>query len=112
MNYNNVNCKIFDKPSVDNFDIISQILPPLSLKFPNNSYDEEKDDKDSNNVIEIRNGKYIRGLMDKGVLGGASKGLIQRIFNDFGFQSALKFIDNIQNILTDYMKTSSYSVWY
>ena len=43
--------------------------------------------------------------MDKGV-----KHLIHSIFNDFGFQSSSDFIDGLQNIVTEYMKTSSFSV--
>ena len=29
--------------------------------------------------LEIQNGKYIRGQLDKGVLGSSSKGLLHRI---------------------------------
>ena len=39
-----------------------------------------------------------------------SKGLIQSIFNDFGFNSSADFIDNLQNIVNYYMMISSYSV--
>ena len=39
-----------------------------------------------------------------------SKGLIQTIFNDFGIYSIADFIDNLQDIVTEYMKLSSYSV--
>ena len=48
--------------------------------------------------------------MDKAALGSGSKGIIQSIFNDFGFEAAAEFINNLQNIVTDYMKSSSYSV--
>ena len=34
---------------------------------------------------QIINGKYIRGQIDKRVMGGGSKCLIQSIFNDFIF---------------------------
>ena len=43
-------------------------------------------------------------------MGAPSKGLIQSIFNDFGHNAAADFIDNLQNIVTRYMKSSSYSV--
>jgi DNA-directed RNA polymerase II subunit RPB1 len=43
-------------------------------------------------------------------LGAGSKGLLHSIFNDFGYKKAEEFIDNLQNMVTDYMKTSSYSV--
>ena len=36
--------------------------------------------------------------------------MIQTIFNDFGFKASRDFINNLQNIITDYMKLSAYSV--
>ena len=50
------------------------------------------------------NGEYKRGQLDKGSLGKGSKGLIQSIFNDFSFKDSADFIDNIQSIVTEYMK--------
>lgn len=82
---------------VSNFDILSQILPPMSLK----------------NKIEVVNGRYVGGQMDKGSLGGSkenTKGLIQRICNDFGNMAASNFVDDIQNIVTEYLCTTSFSV--
>ncbi len=96
---------------ISSFDVLSQILSPLSLKYKNKAFNDEKDDfSKSNNVLEIRNGKFIRGQLDKGVLGGGTKGLIQRTCNEFGNMNASRFIDDLQNIVTDYMKTSSFSV--
>jgi DNA-directed RNA polymerase II subunit RPB1 len=79
---------------VTNYDILSQIMPPLSVK----------------GKVEIKNGKYIRGQMDKGVLGGRSRGLLQRICNEFGNMASSKFIDDLQNIITEYMKSAGFSV--
>ena len=48
---------------ITNFDIISQIMPPLSMKYKTKEFKDDKDDvKTSNAVVEIKNGKYIRGL--------------------------------------------------
>ena len=74
MNFNNVDQRLFDNYKetdlISSFQIISQILPPLSAKFPNKKFDEDTDDRStSNNIIEIINGQYVRGQMDKGVLG-------------------------------------------
>ena len=112
MSYNNVNIDSFRDPktNISSFQILSQILPPMSAHFPNSQLDETENRKTSNNIIEIRDGVYLRGQMDKGVLGAASKGLIQSIFNDFGFKASGNFINNLQNIITDYMKLSAYSV--
>ena len=92
---------------VSNFEILSQILPPLTLKVKNKQYEQ---DPVENNVVEIINGKYIRGQMDKGILGSGTKGLIHRVCNDFGNMASSQFIDDIQNIVTEYMKQSAFSV--
>jgi DNA-directed RNA polymerase II subunit RPB1 len=100
MMFNGVNEKqlrsnIEKEGGISNFDILSQIMPPLSMKFKK---------------VEIRNGQYIKGQMDKGVLGARTKGLLQRVCNDFGNMASAKFIDDLQNIVTEYMKTAGFSV--
>ena len=103
--------KLKDKETLDSFELLSHILPPLSCKFANGGYKAGVDNnKTTNNIIEIRNGKMIRGQFDKKSLGTTSKGLIQTIFNDFGYKASADFIDDLQDIVTEYMKLSSYSV--
>jgi DNA-directed RNA polymerase II subunit RPB1 len=80
---------------VSNFELLSQILPPMSLK---------------NKGVEVVNGRYVQGQMDKKTLGGGSTGLIQRICNDFGNSSASNFVDDIQNVVTEYLCTAGFSV--
>ena len=96
---------------ITSFDIITQIMLPLSMKYKTKAFKDDKDDmKTSNAVLEIRNGKYIRGQMDKGVLGAGTKGLLHRTCNDFGNMASSKFIDDLQNVVTEYMKSSAFSV--
>ena len=103
--------KLKDKETLNSFELLSHILPPLSCKFANGGYKADVDNnKTTNNIIEIRNGKMIRGQFDKKSLGTTSKGLIQTIFNDFGYKASADFIDDLQDIVTEYMKLSSYSV--
>jgi len=114
MMFKRVNPFVKDKKSNDrisNFEIMSQILPPISLKVKNKQFngDTEKSES-SNNIIEIINGKYIRGQMDKGILGSGTKGLIHRVCNDYGNMASAEFVDDIQNIVTEYMKQSAFSV--
>ena len=101
-----------DKKSqeISNFTILSQIMPPLTVKHKTGRFDDKEDYKTSNNVLEIVNGEYIRGQMGKDIFGDGSSGLIQRICNDFGNSESADFIDNIQNIVTEYMKSSAFSV--
>ena len=114
MMFNRINPTTLKKKSnerVSNFEILSQIIPPLSLKVKNKQYDGDKEKSDtSNNIIEIIDGKYIRGQMDKGILGSGTKGLIHRVCNDFGNMAAAQFVDDLQNIITEYMKQSAFSV--
>ena len=96
---------------ITNFDILSQIMPPLSMKYKTKAFKDDKDDyKTSNAVIEIQNGKYVRGQMDKSVMGARTKGLLQRVCNDYGNFASAKFIDDLQNVVTEYMKSSAFSV--
>jgi DNA-directed RNA polymerase II subunit RPB1 len=94
INENELLKDIQNEGMVSNFNIMSQIMPPLTIK----------------NKLEIRNGKYIKGQMDKGALGGRTRGLLQRVCNDFGNMASAKFIDDLQNIVTEYMKTAGFSV--
>jgi DNA-directed RNA polymerase beta' subunit len=118
MQFKRADPNIFKKEKgerISNFEILSQILAPLSLRSNNGQYDKEPGDdkeksKTSNNVIEIINGKYLRGQLDKGILGSGTKGIIHRICNDFGNMASATFIDDLQNIITEYMKHSSFSV--
>ena len=110
MNYNDVDVSKIKKTDVKNFEILSQILPPLTIKYKTKLFNEAEDAKTSNNIIEIIKGEIKRGQIEKGVLGASTRGLIHRICNDFGNMASKDFIDNLQNIVTEYMKVSSYSV--
>jgi len=111
MSFNKINTEgLIGKKEISNFDILSQIMPPLTMKFGNKYFaDSGEDFKKSNHVVEIVGGKYERGQMEKGVLGG-SNGLLQRICNYFGNMASANFVDDLQNIITEYMKTSAFSV--
>lgn len=114
MMFQRVNESIFtDKgegDTISNFEILSQILPPISLKYKTKLFNDNEKYDDSNNVLEINNGRYIRGQMEKSILGAGTKGLIQRVCNDYGNMASADFIDDLQNIVTEYLKTSSFSV--
>jgi len=101
---------IREKKSLSSFDVLSQIVPPLSMIYKTNDFKDGEDYATSSNVFEIKNGKYIRGQLDKKVIGSTTKGMLHRINNDFGNMACVNFNDNLQNIVTEYLKTSSYSV--
>jgi DNA-directed RNA polymerase beta' subunit len=97
---------------VSSFNILSQITPPLSMRYKTKGFVEDKDDYNTTKtgVLEIIDGEYIRGQMTKDVLAAGSKGLLHRICNDFGNMASAKYIDDLQNIITEYMKSSGFSV--
>ena len=95
---------------ISGLDIISQVLQNVSLKYKTSQFSEKDKMETSKNVLEIKNGDFARGYMDKQVLGSTTSGIIHRLYNDVGNDCAADFIDNIQMIVTEYMKTSGYSV--
>jgi len=80
------------------------------LKYKTKLFEDGEDASVSNNVLEIENGKYLRGQAEKGVFGSGTKGILNRICNDFGNMACSKYIDDLQQVITEYMKTSAYSV--
>jgi len=96
-----------DNYRISNFDVLSQIMPPLSLKIKNKLYN---DDNKENNTVEIVNGEYRSGQIDKGILGSGSKGILHRVCNDFGNFACSNFIDNLQSVITSYMIKTGFSV--
>lgn len=112
MSYPKVDTSIFkDRKNITNFEILSQIMPPISLKYKTSGYNENEDEAlTKTGILEIKNGKYIRGQADKNVFGSGSKGILHRVYNDYGHTAAYEFIDNIQQVITDYMKTHAFSV--
>jgi DNA-directed RNA polymerase II subunit RPB1 len=101
-----------NQPFVTSFEILSQIMPPLSLRQKSKLADDNAEDapSDPNHVIEIDCGEYKRGQLEKEILGKPTRGILHRICNDFGNEACASFIDNLQNVVTEYMKTCSYSV--
>jgi len=112
MAYGGVNEGLFASHAerITSFQILSQIMPAFTMKYKTKGFGENDDFATSPGVLEIMDGKYLRGQLDKDVLGGGSNGLITRTCNDFGNMAASDFIDNLQNIVTEYMKGSAYSV--
>jgi DNA-directed RNA polymerase II subunit RPB1 len=110
LNLINLDTIDFNKTTINNFDLITQIIPNITIKYKTKRFQDTEDFKTSNNVLEINRGTYIRGHIEKGILGDTTRGLIHRIYNDYDVQTTQDFIDNLQNLVTEYMKIHSYSV--
>ena len=100
----------FHDNKIKNFDLLSLILPNISMKYKTKKFTEDEDYNTSNNVLEINKGIFKRGCIEKSALGDTTRGLIQRLYNDYGCDKSRDFIDNLQDLVTEYMKLSGYSV--
>jgi|UniRef100_A0A6C0JAR5 DNA-directed RNA polymerase II subunit RPB1 len=111
MNYDHVNINVFQTANelITSHEILSQIMPKMTLKRGTMVPDENGEDK-YKPIIDLENGVLKAGQFDKKVLGSGSNGMLHRVCNDFGNMRCSDFIDDLQNIVTDYMKQSSYSV--
>jgi DNA-directed RNA polymerase II subunit RPB1 len=89
-----------------NFDLITQIMPPLTFKQKTDFLEEGEDPATSNHIVEIRDGHYMRGQFEKSVLGK----ILHRICNDYGNMTLSNFIDHFQSIITEYLKSKAFSV--
>ena len=87
--------------------LLSTLLPPVNLEMRNISYDETKDTTDSPNYVKIQNGIIKQGILDKDVF---SKALIHVIYNDFGHDVTVDFLDSLQRMMANYLMNSGFSV--
>jgi DNA-directed RNA polymerase II subunit RPB1 len=79
----------------------------FSMILPNINYYEKMPDGTENIV---RNGQFIKGKCSKRMIGDASRGLIHIINNDCGHMRALQFMNDIQKIVTHWLKMTGFSV--
>ena len=98
------------KQEFTSFEVMGEIIPNITLKYKTDRFKATEEYNTSNKVLEIQNGTIYRGQFDKGVLGGSSKGLLHRIKKDYDANSCKDFVDNLQGIITEYMKTTGFSV--
>jgi DNA-directed RNA polymerase II subunit RPB1 len=90
--------------------VLSEILPNVNVMMGGKNYDNDVDTKESENYIKIINGIVKQGRWDKDIFTKTSRGLVHVIFNDYGPKEAQKFLDNVQNVITNYLLISGFSV--
>ena len=72
------------KKNASSFDVLTQIMPPMTMKQKiDKLYDEKEDPATSNYILEIKHGHYVRGQLEKSVIGAATRGLLHRTVNDY-----------------------------
>ena len=99
-----------NKSSYSSFEILSHIFPQITMNQKTKNYSDDDDKNNKNQIIRIQNGRYVGGQLEKSIMASASKGILHRIINNFTNETCVKFIDDLQNVITEYMKTSSFSV--
>ena len=88
--------------------LLSTLLPPVSLEMPNNSYtDADKSNPQSQNMVRIINGHIEQGILDKQVF---SKQLLHIIYNDYGPDITIDFLDSLQAMIAAFLMNSGFSV--
>jgi len=99
-----------EEDSVDTWSsqsIISMIVPNISMKKKNKQYDVNSV---ADNEVKIVNGDVKHGIFDKNILGTSNQGLIHVVTNDIGTHKTHELIDNIQNIITNWLLMTGFSV--
>lgn len=88
--------------------LLSALLPPVTMEMPNSSYgDEDKSNPNSQNFVKILNGQILQGILDKSVFG---KQLLHMIYNDYGPELTVDFLDSLQAMIATFLMNSGFSV--
>ena len=88
--------------------LLSALLPPVTLEMPNSSFsDADKKDPNSQNMVRIINGQIEQGILDKQVF---SKQLLHIIYNDYGPDITVDFLDSLQAMIATFLMNSGFSV--
>lgn len=75
-------------------DILGQTLPPITMSVKPKTGTEE---------VRLQNGRWLSGQADKSAMASGSKGVLHRICNDFGKERCVRFIDDVQNLVTGWV---------
>jgi len=87
--------------------IFSLIIPDINIEKKNNSY---KHSSSFMNKVVINSGNVEQGVFDKSILGTKEQGIVHVIFNEYGPERTKQFLDDSQNLITNWMLTSGFSV--
>lgn len=80
--------------SLSGQDVISSALPAIDFA----------------GKVSVKNGKLVKGILNKGAFASTTEGLVHMIYSDFGPDRAGQFINDIQNIVTKYNLFTGFSV--
>lgn len=90
--------------------LMSTIIPSSVNLEANNSSHDDKNGKDTENHVVIKNGEHLQGIIDKKIYQMRTAGLVHSIFNDCGPDETRIFFDNTQKLVCDWLVHSGFSV--
>ena len=92
----------FPKHKYDNNEALWTGQQMFSMVMPGISY--------KTNEVDIKNGVVNKGTFTKKLLGGGGGGLIHITARQYNNNTAGKFLDDVQNLITNFMLISGFSV--
>ena len=87
--------------------VLSQLLPPINMDMGNGLY---KDNKSNENLVKIREGEVLQGIVDKDIFSRPSKGIVHTTYRDFGSKATVQLIDSMQNTVEQFLVYNGFSV--
>ena len=92
----------------DGQSLITLLMPKINFEKKNKQYSNKPV---PNNKVVIKGGVVRQGgVFDKNILGSSSQGLIHIIFKDHGKDRTLKFLNDMENLITNFVLKSGFSV--
>tara|TARA_Y100000385_G_scaffold281416_1_gene334190 strand:+ start:7412 stop:11998 length:4587 start_codon:yes stop_codon:yes gene_type:complete len=90
--------------------IFSLIIPDINMVKNNDSYATASESQKFMHKVIIDRGKVINGVFDKSILGTKEKGIVHIIYNEYGPERTKQFLDDAQNLITNWVLMSGFSV--
>jgi len=88
--------------------LYSSILPEINLEKKTKKYVDGKQSTDE--VIRIKNGKMLSGVLDKTNIGNVEGGLVHIIWKDYSEDASADFIYNTQKMVNNWLVINGHSV--
>ena len=106
------------KPLWTGKQLFSLILPQVNLIRFTSNYDEKKENQNSqipsynvtDTMIYMENGELIMGIVCKRTIGNASGGLIHTIWNEYGPERTMIFLNSTQRLVNQWLLYNGFTV--
>lgn len=97
---------------IDTKDVMTCIIPKeITMKRDTGFLKNAPAGSDTSNlVLEIKNGNYIRGQLDKASIMDGTTGLLHTVITECGNEVGADLLDDFESIANQFLKTHAYSV--